>query len=121
MAVNRENLYKEIWAEPMTKVAARYEISGNYLARVCQHLNVPHPPRGYWAKLEFGKAPKRSPLPDPRPGEVLEWHRGDFVPKPHEIREAKVRESSMRVKGDQNRLHMTSRRALRGRVNGIVA
>jgi hypothetical protein len=87
MSATREKLYQEVWAEPMTKVAARHEVSGNYLARVCQHLNVPHPPRGYWAKLEFGKAPKRPPLPEARPGEVLQWNRGDFVPKPREARE----------------------------------
>jgi Transposase IS116/IS110/IS902 family len=56
-------------------------VSSNYLARVCQHLNVPYPHRGYWAKLQFRKAPKRPPLPEPRPGEVLEWEKGDAVPR----------------------------------------
>src|SRR4051812_15120378 len=49
--IARSQLYDEIWAEPMTVVAARYDVSANYLARVCRHLHVPHPPRGYWAKL----------------------------------------------------------------------
>jgi hypothetical protein len=83
MSVTREKLYEEVWAEAMTTVAARYDVSGNYLARVCQHLNVPHPPRGYWAKLKVGKAPKQPALPEPRPGEAIEWERGDWVPKPH--------------------------------------
>jgi len=82
MSVTRDKLYEEVWAEPMAKVAVRYRISANYLARVCHHLNVPFPHRGYWAKRQFGKAPARLPLPDPRPGEVIEWERGDAVPRP---------------------------------------
>jgi hypothetical protein len=81
MSITRNKLYEAVWAEPMTTVAARYAVSSNYLARVCQHLNVPYPHRGYWAKRQFGKAPTRPPLPDARPGEVLEWERGDGVPR----------------------------------------
>jgi hypothetical protein len=81
MSINREELYEAVWAGPMTVVATRFEVSANYLARVCHHLNVPHPPRGYWAKLSFGKKPKRPPLPDARPGEVPQWTRGDSVPR----------------------------------------
>jgi hypothetical protein len=73
--VDREKLYDEVWAEPMTKVAARYDVSSSFLARVCARLNVPRPPRGYWAQLEVGKAPPKPPLPDARPGEELEWSR----------------------------------------------
>jgi hypothetical protein len=65
----------------MTKVAVRYKVSANYLARVCQHLNVPFPRRGYWARVQHGKAPKTPPLPPARPGEVLEWEKGDSVPR----------------------------------------
>lgn len=72
MSVTRDKLYEEVWAEPMAKVAVRYRISANYLARVCHHLNVPFPHRGYWATRQFGKAPTRPPLPAPRPGEVVE-------------------------------------------------
>ena len=71
--VSREKLYEELWAEPATTVAARYGITSTYLARVCQRLNVPRPPRGYWAKKEFGKAPEPNPLPAPLPGDELEW------------------------------------------------
>ena len=31
--VTREHLYSEVWAEPMTTVAKRYDVSLNYLAR----------------------------------------------------------------------------------------
>jgi hypothetical protein len=39
MAVSREALFEEVWAEPMLTVAARYGVSSNFLARVCERLN----------------------------------------------------------------------------------
>lgn len=74
-AVSRAKLYEEIWTEPMLKVAARHGVSGSFLARVCERLNVPRPPRGYWAKLAVGNAPHRPPLPALRPWDDLEWSR----------------------------------------------
>ena len=80
MSVTREQLYREVWTEPMTKVAARYQVSSSFLARVCQDLGVPRPARGYWAKLGFGKAGPVPALPDPKPGDALEWSRGGDAP-----------------------------------------
>jgi len=65
----------------MLKVAARLGVSSSYMARVCTQLNVPRPERGYWAKLAVGRAPKQPKLPDPRPGELLEWTRDGTQPK----------------------------------------
>ena len=73
--VSREALYEMVWSEPMLRVAARFGVSSSYMARVCTLLNVPRPERGYWAKLAVGKAPKQPPLPEPRPGDPLEWTR----------------------------------------------
>ena len=75
MAVTREKLYEEVWSEAMTKVAARYEVSSVFLARICRRLNVPSPPRGYWAQLAVGKAPPPPKLPAARPGDEIEWSR----------------------------------------------
>jgi hypothetical protein len=57
----------------MTKVAEQFGVSGSYLARVCASLRVPRPERGYWAKLDVGKAPAIPPLPESQPGDPLEW------------------------------------------------
>jgi hypothetical protein len=65
----------------MLKVAARFGVSSSYMARVCTLLNVPRPARGYWAKLAVSKAPKQPPLPEPRPGDSLEWTRDGMLPK----------------------------------------
>lgn len=75
MSVSREKLFEEVWAEPMTTVAARYRVSSSFLARICARLGVPRPGRGHWAKLEVGKKPKQPSLPEVRPGDELEWSR----------------------------------------------
>ena len=61
----------------MLVVAARYGVSSSYLARVCAGLNVPRPERGYWARLNIGKAPARPALPPAEPGYETEWVRGE--------------------------------------------
>ena len=58
----REQLYEQVWSEPVTKVAKRYAISDVGLRKICLGLEVPLPPVGYWAKLAAGKTVKRSPL-----------------------------------------------------------
>jgi len=79
--LDRETLYKLVWSEPMLKVAARYDVSSSYLARICTRMNVPRPERGYWAKLAVGRAPKQPPLPEPEPGDELAWAReGEEAP-----------------------------------------
>ena len=79
MRISREELYKEIWSEPATKLARRYEVSSSYLARVCEGLNVPHPPRGYWARKAAGEKMAIPPLPAAGPGDPLSWEKGVAV------------------------------------------
>jgi hypothetical protein len=73
--VSREQLYAEVWAEPMTKVALKCKVSSSFMACVCTWLNVPRPERGYWAKLAVGNISKQPPLPEAEPGDDLEWNR----------------------------------------------
>jgi hypothetical protein len=60
---NREKLYDEVWRDPATAVAKRYNISSNALAKICARLNVPTPPRGYWPRRAFGKIDPQPALP----------------------------------------------------------
>lgn len=80
--VSRGTLYEKVWSQPMIHAAKEYGVSSNYLARVCQNLNVPRPARGYWAKKAAGRKVVQPPLPDPQPGDALEWRR-DGVPPSH--------------------------------------
>lgn len=79
--VTREELYDLVWSQPMTKVCERFNVSSSYMARVCTLLNVPRPPRGYWAKLAVGKAPVAEALPDALPGDQVSWNeKGGTLP-----------------------------------------
>ncbi len=99
--VSREQLYEEVWAEPMITVALKYEVSSSFLARICTWLNVPRPERGYWAKLAVGKVSKRPPLPEAAAGDELEWNRYGQArraklppPKPPQRKKTKRRDRS---------------------------
>ncbi|HEX4355571.1 MAG TPA: hypothetical protein VHZ95_21745, partial [Polyangiales bacterium] len=59
----REKLYVELWNEPSSVVAERYGVSNEALCKTCKKLDVPKPPRGYWARRAVGKIDPMPPLP----------------------------------------------------------
>lgn len=67
--IHRDELYKQVWATPMSRLAREYGISGKGLAKICKKLNVPVPPRGYWAKIRSGLRLKQSLLPKLKQGQ----------------------------------------------------
>lgn len=105
MPLSRESLYEEVWAEPMLIVAKRYEVSSNYLARVCKLLRVPRPPAGYWSKKAVGREPPRPQLTNALPSEEQEWNRqvgfrGPYALEVPGIRKARLEESHRRWRED---------------------
>ena len=64
--LTREQLYELVWSTPVLKLAEQFGVSNVAIAKRCWRLAIPRPPRGYWAKLEFGKNPSRPPLPPSR-------------------------------------------------------
>jgi hypothetical protein len=62
---DRQNIYDEIWSEPIQHVAKRYGMSDVGFAKICKKLNIPRPRLGYWAKKAAGKPiPKQPALPE---------------------------------------------------------
>jgi len=59
----RQALYGLAWSEPMKKLAPRFGVSDVALAKACRRADIPVPERGYWARLEAGKAVAKRPLP----------------------------------------------------------
>lgn len=59
----REKLYEEVWAKPVVDVAVQYGVSDVAIHKVCKILDIPVPPRGYWARLRAGTKLKKPPLP----------------------------------------------------------
>jgi hypothetical protein len=54
VTLTREELYEMIWGEPMTKIAARFQISDVALRKRCIKHHIPMPGRGYWRRIETG-------------------------------------------------------------------
>src|SRR5450830_481052 len=75
MSVTREKLFDEIWAEPIIKVSKRYGVSDSYLVRILKSLNIPRPPRGYWAMVAAGIHPEKPSLPAAKLGDAITWSR----------------------------------------------
>jgi len=62
---DREELYRKVWEQPLSKVAEEYGVSAVALGKTCRKLFVPVPGRGHWAKLAFGhEGVKKPPLPN---------------------------------------------------------
>lgn len=62
ITLHRDALYKEVWETPMRQLAKRYDLSDVGLAKICKKMNIPTPPRGYWAKRASGQAVQKAPL-----------------------------------------------------------
>lgn len=56
VSFEREKLFDEVWATPVTSLAKKYGLSDVGLRKICVTLDVPLPPRGHWAKLAAGKS-----------------------------------------------------------------
>ncbi len=69
--ISRKELYRQVWAEPMVKVAKSYGLSDRGLAKICQRNDIPRPPRGYWAKKAVGIDVERSRLPRPNSNDII--------------------------------------------------
>ena len=61
--VSREELYQQVWATPMQKLAAEYSLSYAGLADICREHHIPRPPAGHWSKKRHGKATCQMELP----------------------------------------------------------
>lgn len=51
------------WTEPVTTVAARYNLSDNGLRKHCRKYGIPLPPPGYWARVRSGQKVQKPALP----------------------------------------------------------
>jgi AcrR family transcriptional regulator len=63
ISLTRKELYRRVWSKPMSVVADEVGLTGNALAKICNRLLVPYPPRGYWVKASAGKRSVKPPLP----------------------------------------------------------
>lgn len=52
--LKREELYKMVWSEPVSKLARGYGLSDRGLGKICKRLEIPVPGRGYWQMKKKG-------------------------------------------------------------------
>jgi hypothetical protein len=62
LTLTREDLYRQIWSEPIVHVAKRLALSDRGLAKLCARHSIPVPPRGWWAKKQHGHPVRQVPL-----------------------------------------------------------
>ncbi len=62
--LKREELYKMVWSEPVSKLARGYGLSDRGLGKICARLEIPVPGRGYWQMKKKGL---KMPVPPLRP------------------------------------------------------
>ena len=65
MELTRAELFERIWSEPMGAVAARYALTGNGLAKICDRLDIPRPPRSHWTRSASARDPRPQLPPAP--------------------------------------------------------
>lgn len=58
----RLELFCMVWERPAAQVAKELGISDVALGKLCTRLQIPKPPRGYWAKVRSGKTPHQPAL-----------------------------------------------------------
>ncbi|TAL67499.1 MAG: hypothetical protein EPN82_14575 [Bacteroidetes bacterium] len=86
--LKREDLYQEVWTEPMTTLASKYHISDVGLKKICRKMDIPTPSLGYWAKKRAGKKVSKKPLPQQNQNTRLEYH--------HNVSPIDVKEATMK-------------------------
>lgn len=64
----RDELFDMVWSEPISKVGPKLGVSDVAIAKICRKLDIPRPPRGYWARLQHGYPVEKPSLPNPKKG-----------------------------------------------------
>jgi hypothetical protein len=69
ITIKRSELYSKVWSIPLKHLSKEFGISDVALGKTCKRNNIPKPGLGYWAKLEHGKAVKKTALPESKDGD----------------------------------------------------
>lgn len=62
VVIRRNELYQQVWTGSITRLAKKYGISDVGLKKICKRMDVPTPPRGYWARVQNGQRVGRAKL-----------------------------------------------------------
>lgn len=107
--VSREELYEQVWSEPVMKLAQKYGVTGTGLAKICRGAEIPLPAPGYWQKIQYGHNVPRPRLPSVDNGSNATITIARTPPKPTLTPEAEA--SVAREKDDVNEIRVADRLA----------
>lgn len=51
---SKEDLAQMVWEKPTETIAKEFGVSGAAVFKWCKLYGIPKPPRGYWAKIQYG-------------------------------------------------------------------
>jgi hypothetical protein len=105
--VRREELYEQVWSEPVIKAAQKFGITGTALSKICRKAAIPVPPVGYWQRLQHGHKPDRPPLPPSKDGAKSPIAIEKRPRRPYQSPEVKDRLAS--EEDERNRIHVAER------------
>lgn len=76
---SRKDFYDLVWSESLAAISRKYNISYPCLREVCNEMQIPVPPNGYWSKLRFGKSEQKDNLWESTKAkqEISLWLRSD--------------------------------------------
>ncbi len=52
--ISADHLLLDVWDRPVTDIAAELGVSDKAVSKRCQRMDIPKPPRGYWAIVKTG-------------------------------------------------------------------
>lgn len=52
--MTKGELLRLVWTRPVSTLAEEFGLSPNGLAKICDRLDIPRPPKGYWKKNQVG-------------------------------------------------------------------
>jgi len=117
---NRDELYKDVWEQPLTKLQAKYGVSNVAIGKACRKLKVPVPGQGYWAKLAAGHKVKQLPLLEFKDAPIVQRMKTEATANatpdssdPELAQIAKVKAQSLAIKTEQHKLVESSAGLLR--------
>jgi len=61
ISLTRQELYEQVWSEPIVHLSKFYNLSDVGLSKICKKMNIPVPGRGYWEKKHHGHDPEEHP------------------------------------------------------------
>ncbi len=102
--IERNSLYDQVWSQPMSRLAPKYGISDVMLKKICRQMNIPTPPRGYWAKVQNNIRVDKAKLPKLKMGQPTTYwiQKRDLVSPKAETQDEKFSEEATQILANIN-------------------